>query len=75
MRSGIIWSPAANAGIGNNILARDHAGQAVNMEPNNMQYRQLLNQIESTGQRYQNSPLQRRIWHRRKAERKRKYVL
>ena len=38
-------SAAANAGIGNNILARDHAGQAVNMEPNNMQYRQLLNQI------------------------------
>ena len=26
------------------------------MEPNNMQYRQLLNQIEWTGQRYQNSP-------------------
>ena len=49
-------SAAANAGIGNNILARDHAGQAVNMEPNNMQYRQLLNQIEWTGQRYQNSP-------------------
>lgn len=49
-------SAAANAGIGNNILARDHAGQAVNMEPNNLQYRQLLNQLEWAGQRYQNSP-------------------
>lgn len=49
-------SAAANAGIGNNILARDHAGQAVNMEPNNPQYRQLLNQLEWAGQRYQNSP-------------------
>ena len=49
-------SAAANAGIGNNILARDHAGQAVNMEPNNPQYRQLLNQLEWAGQRYQSNP-------------------
>lgn len=49
-------SAAANAGIGNNIMARDHAGQAVNMEPNNLQYRQLLNQLEWTGQKYQSSP-------------------
>ena len=28
-------SGCANAGIGNQILARDHAAQAVNMEPNN----------------------------------------
>lgn len=49
-------SAVANAGIGNNILARDHAGQAVNMEPNNPQYRQLLNQLEWAGQRYQNNP-------------------
>lgn len=49
-------SAAANAGIGNNIMARDHAGQAVNMEPNNLQYRQLLNQLEWSGQRYQNYP-------------------
>ena len=43
-----IWyylSSCANAGLGNNVLARDHAAQAVNMEPNNMQYRQLLNQL------------------------------
>lgn len=50
------FSAAANAGIGNNVLARDHAGQAVNMEPNNPQFRQLLNQLEWNGQRYQNSP-------------------
>lgn len=49
-------SATANAGIGNNIMARDHAGQAVNMEPNNLQYRQLLNQLEWSGQRYQNYP-------------------
>ena len=30
-------SGCANAGLGNNVLARDHAAQAVNMEPNNMQ--------------------------------------
>ena len=39
-------SGCANAGLGNNVLARDHAAQAVNMEPNNLQYRQLLNQLE-----------------------------
>lgn len=49
-------SAAANAGLGNNVLARDHAGQAVNMEPNNPQYRQLLNQLEWNGRRYQNNP-------------------
>lgn len=49
-------SAMANAGIGNNILARDHAGQAVNMEPNNLQYRQLLNQLDYNGQRYRNNP-------------------
>ncbi len=46
----------ANAGIGNNVLAREHAAQAVNMEPNNIQYRQLLNQLDWNSRRYQNSP-------------------
>ena len=47
-RSGMWYylSSCANAGCGNNILARDHAAQAVNMEPGNPQYRQLLNQLE-----------------------------
>ncbi len=49
-------SAVANANVGNNVLARDHAAQAVNMEPGNMQYRQLLNQLEWAGQRYQSSP-------------------
>ena len=49
-------SGVANAGIGNHILAREHAAQAVNMEPNNLQYRQFLNQITWNAQRYQGSP-------------------
>jgi molecular chaperone DnaJ len=49
-------SAFANANIGNTILARDHAAQAVNMEPGNFQYRQLLNQLEWNSQRYQNNP-------------------
>ena len=49
-------SGCANAGLGNNVLARDHAAQAVNMEPNNLQYRQLLNQPDLSSRRYQSSP-------------------
>lgn len=52
-------SAVANSGIGNNIVARDHAGQAVNMNPSNPQYQQLLNQLEWNGQRYQNHPYTR----------------
>ena len=43
-------------GMGNNVLAKDHAGQAVNLDPGNPQYRQLLNQLEWNSQRYQNNP-------------------
>lgn len=49
-------SAFANAGLGNNILAREQAATAVNMEPNNIQYRQLLNRLEMNGQRYQSNP-------------------
>ena len=49
-------SAVANAGIGNNILARDYASQAVNMEPNNLEYRQFLNQLSWNTQRYQTNP-------------------
>ena len=49
-------SGCANAGLGNNVLARDHAAQAVNLEPNNLQYRQLLNQLDFSSRRYQSSP-------------------
>ena len=49
-------SGVANAGLGNNIIARDHAAQAVNMEPNNPQYRQFMDQLNWNSQRYQTNP-------------------
>ena len=49
-------SAAANAGVGNNVLAQQHAAQAVNMEPNNLQYRQLLNQLSWNTRQYQSNP-------------------
>lgn len=49
-------SAAANAGMGNNVLAKDHAAQAVNMEPGNPQYRQMLNQLDWNNRRYQSNP-------------------
>ena len=53
---GYYMSAVANANIGNNIMARDQAAQAVSMEPNNPQYRQFLNQLQWNGQRYQTAP-------------------
>lgn len=49
------YSAVANAGVGNNVMAFDHARQAVNMEPNNQEYRQFLNHLQSQGQNYQNN--------------------
>lgn len=49
------YSAAANAGAGNNVRAYDHARQAVNMDPNNQEYRILLNQLEGQERRYQNN--------------------
>ncbi len=46
-------SAQANYGRGNNTLARDHAERACQMDPNNMQYRQFLNQMEGGQQWYQ----------------------
>lgn len=37
----------ANAGLGNNVAALDDARMAVNLEPQNQQFRQLLTQLES----------------------------
>lgn len=45
-------SAVANAGIGNNFVALNHARQAVNMEPNNPEYQRVLNQLQMSGQRY-----------------------
>ncbi len=46
-------SAMANAGSGNNVLAKEYARKAVGMEPDNAQYRQLLNQLENGGEWYQ----------------------
>ena len=45
-------SALANARMGSNINAKEHARKAVELDPNNMQYRQLLSQLESGGQWY-----------------------
>ena len=46
------YSAIANNGLGNNVMALDHAKKAVSMEPNNLQYRQLLQQLEGGGMWY-----------------------
>lgn len=48
------YSALANAGQGNNIRAKEHASIAVSMEPDNIQYQQLLSQLENGGQWYRN---------------------
>ena len=45
-------SAQANIGMGNRVTAREHARQAVAMDPDNFEYRLLLEQIESGGQTY-----------------------
>lgn len=37
------YSAMANQGAGNNIVAKQHAGRAVEMEPSNFEYRQFYN--------------------------------
>jgi molecular chaperone DnaJ len=49
------YSAVANIGTGNNIMALEYARQAVNMEPDNQEYRNFLDQIEWQGQRYQDT--------------------
>lgn len=46
-------SAMANAGQGNNVLAKEHARKASELEPNNMVYRQFVSQMENGGQWYQ----------------------
>lgn len=48
-------SAIANAGCGNNWQALNHAQQAVNMEPGNAEYRNLLNQLQSRSYGYNNA--------------------
>lgn len=45
----------ANAALGNNIVAKEHAAKAVNMEPNNLEYRRLMNRLNGNTQAYQDS--------------------
>ena len=49
------YSAAANYGMGNNIVAMQHAQQAAAMEPNNPEYANMVNQMQWRGQRYQNT--------------------
>ena len=44
----------ANAGLGNKMTAQDFAKKACEMEPNNMEYQQLLNQLQGGSNWYQN---------------------
>jgi molecular chaperone DnaJ len=45
-------SAHANAGLGNRVTALNHAREAVRLDPNNPEYRQLLNQFERGGSTY-----------------------
>ncbi len=45
-------SALAHAGLRNNAQAMEYARQAVNMEPGNMQYQQLLSQLQGGGAWY-----------------------
>lgn len=47
------YSAQAHAGLRNNVAALEHARRAVQMEPNNQEYRQLLYLFENGGDWYQ----------------------
>lgn len=49
------YSAVANMGIGNNLVAVEHAKQAAAMEPNNMEYVNFANQMQFRGRQYQNT--------------------
>ncbi|MEG1803163.1 MAG: J domain-containing protein [Lachnospiraceae bacterium] len=48
------YSAIANNGMGNNVAAMEHAKEAVNREPSNMEYRQFQEHLEYGGTWYQN---------------------
>ncbi len=52
------YSAIANSGLGNNVIALEHAKEALAKEPNNYQYQILVGQLESGGSWYrtQQSP-------------------
>lgn len=47
------YSAMANAGMGNNMTAREHIDRAVQLEPSNMEYRQFKQHLEFGGTWYQ----------------------
>jgi molecular chaperone DnaJ len=47
------FSAVANAGVGNNITATEHAARAVEIEPSNMEYRQYYQHLQFGGAWYQ----------------------
>lgn len=47
------YSALANSGIGNNVIALQHAKEALRLDPNNFQYQMLVNRFESGGNWYQ----------------------
>ena len=54
------YSAIANSGLGNNVAALDHAKMALQMEPDNYMYQNLVNRLQSGSQWYQrqSSPYQ-----------------
>jgi len=48
------YSALAHAGIGNQVAALDHARRALSLEPNNAEYRNLVNQFENGNSWYTN---------------------
>lgn len=47
------YSALANSGIGSNVMALQHAHEALRLEPDNFQYQMLVNRLESGGAWYQ----------------------
>ena len=47
------YSAIANSGLGNNVAALEHARKAAALEPNNMEYRNLVSNFENGGTWYQ----------------------
>lgn len=47
------YSAVANSGLGNNVIALQHAKEALRLEPNNTQYQMFVQRLESGGSWYQ----------------------
>lgn len=47
------YSALANSGAGNNVIALEHAKEALRREPDNFQYQMLVSRLESGGSWYQ----------------------